>query len=155
MTDAAPDGAFLKLLHKTIKKVSRDTDTLNFNTAAKSYATFIGIGVDFNSELVESISKIRGANYYSVHSAEEFKKRLDDEFEFMVTPLVFGLTLKLGGAYYSGVALACLLLGYEHWLLRNGDLAKLDFAFFTMNGYVSVIIFGATILEIIVTGGGK
>jgi 4-hydroxybenzoate polyprenyltransferase len=66
-----------------------------------------------------------------------------------------GLTLKLGGAYYSGVALACLLLGYEHWLLRNGDLAKLDFAFFTMNGYVSVIIFGATILEIIVTGGGK
>lgn len=59
------------------------------------YATFIGIGVDFNTELVSSISKIRGANYYSVHSAREFRKRLDEEFEFMVTPLVFDLELRL------------------------------------------------------------
>ncbi len=33
------------------------------------YTTFIGIGVDFNTELVEKITKIKGANYYSVHSA--------------------------------------------------------------------------------------
>lgn len=71
------------------------------NAAAKSYATFIGIGVDFNSELVESISKIRGANYYSVHSAKDFRKRLDQEFELMVTPLVFGLTLKLEAKGYE------------------------------------------------------
>lgn len=59
------------------------------------YATFIGIGVDFNTELIEYITKIRGANYYSVHSAEQFKERLDDEFEYMVTPLVFNLQLTL------------------------------------------------------------
>jgi len=59
------------------------------------YTTFIGIGVDFNTELVESITKVRGANYYSVHSANEFKERMVDEFEFMVTPLVFNLVLSL------------------------------------------------------------
>ena len=65
------------------------------------YTTFIGIGVDFNTELVESISKIKGANYYSVHSASEFKTRMDDEFDFMVTPLVFDLRLKLDSPGYE------------------------------------------------------
>ncbi len=59
------------------------------------YTTFIGIGLDFNTELVEYITKIRGANYYSVHSSEQFRLRLDDEFEYMVTPLVFDLQLNL------------------------------------------------------------
>ncbi len=59
------------------------------------YTTFIGIGVDFNTGLVSEITRIRGANYYAVHSASEFTKRLDEEFEFMVTPLVFDLSLVL------------------------------------------------------------
>ncbi len=61
------------------------------------YTTFIGIGVDFNSDLVESISKTKGANYFAVHSDEEFSKRLDEEFDFMVTPLVFDLALRVEG----------------------------------------------------------
>ncbi len=59
------------------------------------YTTFIGIGVDFNNDLVETVSKTKGANYYAIHSSKEFKKRLDDEFDYMVTPLVFDLKLKL------------------------------------------------------------
>jgi Ca-activated chloride channel family protein len=65
------------------------------NSDNRIYTTFIGIGVDFNTELIEYITKIRGANYYSVHSAKQFKERMDDEFEYMVTPLVFNLLLKL------------------------------------------------------------
>ncbi len=65
------------------------------------YTTFIGIGVDFNTELVEAITKIKGANYYSVHSASEFKERMDDEFDFMVTPLVFDLRLSLEAPGYQ------------------------------------------------------
>ncbi len=64
------------------------------------YTTFIGVGVDFNTELVEAISLMRGANYYSVHSSREFRKRLGEEFEFMVTPLVFDLRLNLESAGY-------------------------------------------------------
>jgi Ca-activated chloride channel family protein len=65
------------------------------NAENRVYTTFIGIGVDFNTELIEYITKIRGANYYSVHSAEQFENRMDDEFEYMVTPLVFDLRLTL------------------------------------------------------------
>ena len=57
------------------------------------YSTMIGIGVDFQTELVEAMTKTRGANYYSVHSPSEFKMRMDEGFDFMVTPLVFDLTL--------------------------------------------------------------
>ncbi len=59
------------------------------------YTTFIGVGVDFNTELIEEISDVRGANSYSVHYAKEFKERMDEQFDFMVTPLVFDLNLKL------------------------------------------------------------
>jgi Ca-activated chloride channel family protein len=59
------------------------------------YTTFIGIGVDFNTELIEYITKTRGANYYSVHSPRDFMKRVDEEFDYMVTPLVFNLRLTL------------------------------------------------------------
>ena len=46
--------------------------------------TFSGVGLDFNSELVESISKVKGANYFSVHTPGEFKRRLVDQFDFAV-----------------------------------------------------------------------
>jgi 4-hydroxybenzoate polyprenyltransferase len=65
------------------------------------------------------------------------------------------MTLSLGIPFICGIAAASLLIFYEHWLLRNGDLAKLDLAFFTMNGYVSIIIFIATAAEIFVYGGGR
>ncbi len=65
------------------------------------YTTFIGVGVDFNNDLVEAISKTRGANYYSIHSSKEFQKRLDNEFEYMVTPLVFDLKLSLNSPAYK------------------------------------------------------
>lgn len=71
------------------------------NADKKIYTTFIGIGVDFNTSLVESITKVRGANYYSVHSSDEFKNRMDKEFEYMVTPLVFNLSLKLDSKGYA------------------------------------------------------
>lgn len=59
------------------------------------YTSFVGVGVDFNTEVIECLSDVRGANYYSVHSSEEFKKIMSDEFDYMVTPLVFDLELKL------------------------------------------------------------
>lgn len=65
------------------------------NADAGIHTTFVGMGLDFNTELVDHISKVRGANYYSVHSADEFNKRMVDEFDFMVTPLVFDLELSL------------------------------------------------------------
>lgn len=59
------------------------------------YTTFIGVGVDFNTNLIETISDVKGANYYSVHTVDEFEERMGEQFEFMVTPLVFDLELNL------------------------------------------------------------
>lgn len=75
--------------------------TLKNNSEKNIFTTFIGIGVDFNTELVELISKVKGANYYSIHSSSEFKSRMGEEFEFMVTPLVFDLVLSLESDQYK------------------------------------------------------
>jgi Ca-activated chloride channel family protein len=64
------------------------------NAENSIYTTFIGIGVDFNTQLIELISKTKGANYYAIHSPGEFREKMEEEFEFMVTPLVFNLELK-------------------------------------------------------------
>jgi 4-hydroxybenzoate polyprenyltransferase len=39
---------------------------------------------------------------------------------------------------WAGILVVALLLGYEHSLVRPNDLSKLDAAFFTMNGYISI-----------------
>jgi len=65
------------------------------NAGNNIYTTFIGVGLDFNTDLVESLTKVKGANYYSVHSSVDFKERMDEGFEYMVTPLVFDLKLTL------------------------------------------------------------
>jgi 4-hydroxybenzoate polyprenyltransferase len=50
--------------------------------------------------------------------------------------------------YLGGVALVALLLGYEHSLVRPGDLSRIDAAFFTANAWVSVGYFACTLLAL-------
>jgi 4-hydroxybenzoate polyprenyltransferase len=59
-------------------------------------------------------------------------------------------SLRMGGFFAAGICVAAAMLLYEHWLLRNGDLTKLDAAFFNMNGYISVAILVFTTLEVLV-----
>ena len=59
-------------------------------------------------------------------------------------PAVMGL----GTIFLAGVGIVTLMLAYEHWLLRAGDLSKLDAAFFNMNGYISVAVLLFTSLEL-------
>lgn len=66
------------------------------------FTTFIGVGLDFGTELIEGISKVKGANYFSVHTPGEFQKRLADDFDYAVTPLVFDLQLKVDPASVAG-----------------------------------------------------
>jgi 4-hydroxybenzoate polyprenyltransferase len=42
----------------------------------------------------------------------------------------------------GGVAVVAALLLYEHSLVRVGDLSRLDAAFFTMNGIISIAFLG-------------
>ena len=74
---------------------------MKVNAEKMIYTTFIGVGIDLNSELINYITKTPGANYYSVHDAKDFKKRMDTQFDYMVTPLVFDLTLHLKSDNYE------------------------------------------------------
>ena len=65
------------------------------------YTSFIGVGVDFNTQVIECLSDVKGANYYSVHSSEEFKKIMSEDFDYMVTPLVFDLELNFDSDVFS------------------------------------------------------
>jgi len=47
----------------------------------------------------------------------------------------------MGKVAIAGVAVVAVLLAYEHSLVSAGDLRKLNAAFFTMNGVISVVFF--------------
>jgi 4-hydroxybenzoate polyprenyltransferase len=50
-----------------------------------------------------------------------------------------GLGLPVGVLYWIGVVAVAALLAYEHSLVRPDDLSRLNAAFFTMNGVISVV----------------
>jgi 4-hydroxybenzoate polyprenyltransferase len=53
-----------------------------------------------------------------------------------------------GGGYYAiGVAIAAVLLVYEHSLVKHDDFSRLDAAFFTMNGVISIVFFICVLTE--------
>jgi 4-hydroxybenzoate polyprenyltransferase len=49
-----------------------------------------------------------------------------------------GIGVGVGVWYWIGVGVVAALLAYEHALVRPGDLRRLDAAFFTVNGVISV-----------------
>jgi len=61
--------------------------------------------------------------------------------------VVFGSGAGFGIWYFVGVVVAAGILAWEHHLVRPGDLARLDSAFFTMNGVMSLVVFGFAVLD--------
>jgi 4-hydroxybenzoate polyprenyltransferase len=51
------------------------------------------------------------------------------------------ITFGLGKFAIAGVVAVAILLAYEHSLVSSHDLSKLNAAFFTMNGVISVVFF--------------
>ena len=65
-----------------------------------------------------------------------------------LTALVaFGVGAGLGGAYYAGVAAGAAVIAWEHRLVRPGDLSRLNAAFFTANGIVSIVVFLGALID--------
>jgi 4-hydroxybenzoate polyprenyltransferase len=69
----------------------------------------------------------------------------------MVALLVWVVRMEhLGWMAGAGLALMAALLAYEHWMVRPSDLSRLNAAFFTVNGYISLLFlvtWGADILR--------
>ncbi|MEO7985303.1 MAG: UbiA-like polyprenyltransferase [Gemmatimonadales bacterium] len=60
---------------------------------------------------------------------------------------IFGYGAGFGPWYYAGLVVAAVILAYEHHLVRPGDLSRLDAAFFTMNGVMSVTVFAFALID--------
>lgn len=77
--------------------------------------------------------------------------RLGERRAILLAKLLHGLTIPslalfgwmtgFGAVYYAGLLVAAAILVWEHRLVRPGDLSRLDAAFFTMNGVMSVTVF--------------
>ena len=53
------------------------------------------------------------------------------------------------GVWYGAGWLGCVvLLAYQHWIVRPGDLSRLNAAFFTTNGLLSVWLFALTAIDL-------
>jgi 4-hydroxybenzoate polyprenyltransferase len=65
--------------------------------------------------------------------------------------VIAGLGLPVGGLYWLGVATVAALLAYEHALVSPTDLRRLDTAFFTMNGVISVALFAFVLADVLVS----
>lgn len=52
--------------------------------------------------------------------------------------------------YFAGLLIAYAVLVYEHRLVKPDDLSKLNVAFFTLNGVLSMIVFTFTLFDLVV-----
>lgn len=57
--------------------------------------------------------------------------------------VLYGLHL----LYFAGVAVVAALITYEQSLVKPDDLRRVDMAFFTLNGWVSISLFGFVLLD--------
>lgn len=60
-----------------------------------------------------------------------------------------GINLNLGLFYFAGVVVTAILLIYENSLIKPHNLSRLNLAFFTMNGVISLIMFCFVAFEVI------
>jgi 4-hydroxybenzoate polyprenyltransferase len=63
---------------------------------------------------------------------------------------LFLLMNELSWWYFAGVIISYGLLIYEHMLVKPSNLSKLNTAFFTMNGVLSIVIFSFTFIDLVV-----
>jgi 4-hydroxybenzoate polyprenyltransferase len=83
--------------------------------------------------------------------------RLGERRAILLAKLLHGLTIPglalfgwgagFGGWYFAGLVVAGAILVYEHQLVRPSDLSRLDAAFFTMNGVMSVTVFAFALID--------
>jgi 4-hydroxybenzoate polyprenyltransferase len=62
---------------------------------------------------------------------------------------LMGFFFSLGLIFYAGLAVIAGFLWYENSIVKPHDLSRLDAAFFTMNGFVSILAFAATFASVV------
>eukprot|EP01084_Bolivina_argentea_P110669 197563_1 len=82
LTDACPNIGDTN--PKSLMNMVKNATNINDNIG-RIYTSFIGVGLDFNSKLISNISAVRGCNYVTVQSTENFMDTMTKDFEYFVT----------------------------------------------------------------------
>jgi 4-hydroxybenzoate polyprenyltransferase len=72
-----------------------------------------------------------------------------------LTVMLFGLMgffFSLGAFFYAGLAVIAGFLWYENSIVKPGDLSRMNAAFFTMNGFVSILACAAVFAAVVFQG---
>jgi len=61
-----------------------------------------------------------------------------------------GVVASLGVPYAIGVGIAAVVLHFEHQIVKPDDLSRVNLAFFTFNGFVSIAVGGLGVLDLLI-----
>lgn len=102
---------------------------------------------------IQDIDFDRRHGLYSIPASFGIREALALTKILHVTAIIFlvwtGARLDLGTIYFVGVLIAGLLLAYENSIIKPDDISRLNTAFFTMNGVISVLLFLFVAVEVI------
>ena len=105
----------------------------------------------FYSLFDTEIDRAQGLNSISVRFGERgaFTAARALHLAAVALLVAVGLGVSVGWWYWAGVVAVALLLAYEHSLVHPGDLRRLDAAFFTLNGVISVAFFVFVLADVV------
>ena len=67
--------------------------------------------------------------------------------------LLAGGAADLGLIYYLTALVACVFLLWQHLLITAENLSRINLAFFTLNGFISLGLFAGVVLDLVLAGG--
>lgn len=68
----------------------------------------------------------------------------------IIVLVIFMYFTNLGIIYFGGVCFTCIMLFYEHSLIKPHDLSKINMAFFTVNGMISIVLMIVTLVDVFI-----
>jgi 4-hydroxybenzoate polyprenyltransferase len=76
--------------------------------------------------------------------------RLSSLFHLISVILIIaaGLIYPFHWFYWVGCGIFTLLIVYQHLIIKPGDLSRINMAFFTLNGFASIIFAGCVIADL-------
>ena len=102
---------------------------------------------------LQDIDFDRSHGFYSVPARFGIKRSLAAARVFHILSVLMlaaaGAVMAMGPVYWWGLLVVSGLFVYEHSLVKENDLSRLDMAFFNMNGWISVAVFLFTALSFV------
>ena len=74
---------------------------------------------------------------------------LSSALHVVMVAILIGVTLltRLGTLYLIGVGVVTIILFYEHAIVKPNDLSRVNLAFFTLNGMVSLVLMALSVAD--------